>query len=190
MTKKTKTGTIKNVFCRNKWTAAETEQPMEPTPTPFTKIKHDDKSDRDFVKLKLHRDPMSNKSELYEFKISLFDNGNTEEVLLFVCTFNMNLETTGTPETATKVQYFRTLVCGEALCQFDSLSTYMESANPLTVEAIILGLVFYFHPVYSLLKQNCTLRRGMKNPHGLKVMCYANHLIEPNEYLALFPGKN
>ena len=35
---------------------------------------------------------------------------------------------------------FRTHVQGEALRQFDLLSADMESANILTVEAIILGL--------------------------------------------------
>ena len=34
------------------------------------------------------------------------------------------------------------------------------------------------------------MRRIMRNPHGLKVRCYAAHLIDLNEYLALFPGVN
>ena len=40
------------------------------------KSKHDDKSYNDFVKLKLRSDPTSEKSELYEFKMALFDNGD------------------------------------------------------------------------------------------------------------------
>ena len=30
------------------------------------------------VKIKLHRDPTSQKSDLYEFKMALFDNGDLE----------------------------------------------------------------------------------------------------------------
>ena len=40
----------------------------------------------------------------------------------------------------TKVQYLCTLVIGEALRQFDLIHADVEGANPLTVEAIILGL--------------------------------------------------
>ena len=29
--------------------------------------------------------------------------------------------------------------------------------------------------------------RGMRNPYGLKLRRYADHLIELNEYLTLFP---
>ena len=48
---------------------------MEPPLTPLIKSKPDVKSDKDFVKLKLRRDMTSRKSDLYEFKIALFENG-------------------------------------------------------------------------------------------------------------------
>ena len=35
---------------------------------------------------------MSEKSDLYEFNLTLFDNGDPEEFLLFVRKFNMNLK--------------------------------------------------------------------------------------------------
>ena len=43
------------------------------------KENHNGKSDKYFVKLKLHRDTTSSTSDLYEFKISLFDNGEPKE---------------------------------------------------------------------------------------------------------------
>ena len=67
-----------------------------------------------------------------------------------------------------KVQYSHTLVRGEALHQFESLSADAESTKPLAVEAIILGLGSYFSRVNLLLKKNCAMHRGMKNPHRLK----------------------
>ena len=82
--------------------------------------------------------PTSGRSELYEFKLSLFNNGDLKVFLLFVHNFKMTIEASGTLETATKVQYLCTLVCGESLHQFNTLSSYMEIINPLTVEAIIL----------------------------------------------------
>ena len=51
-------------------------------------------------------------SYLYEFKMSLFDNGETEEILFFVCNFNMTLAASGMLEAGTKNQYLRTLVRG------------------------------------------------------------------------------
>ena len=52
------------------------EQHVETPTTPLIKIKHDDKSDNDFVKLKLRRDTTLDKSDVYEFKIALFKNGD------------------------------------------------------------------------------------------------------------------
>ena len=40
------------------------------------KSKNDAKSDKDSVKIKLRRDPTSEKSDLYKFKMDLFNNGN------------------------------------------------------------------------------------------------------------------
>ena len=79
------------------------------------------KSDGDYVKLKLRRYPTSSMSELYEFRMSLFDYGNPEEFLLFVQNFQMNLAASGMLETEEKVNYLCTLVRGGALCQFDLL---------------------------------------------------------------------
>ena len=112
----------------------------EPPPTPQIKGKYDGKSDKFFVKLKLHRDTTSGTSDLYEFRMSLFDNGELEEFLLFVRKFNMNILASGTLETGTKVQYFCTLFCGDALHQFDLFSVDVESTEPLTVKYIIKGL--------------------------------------------------
>ena len=81
---------------------------------PLIQETYNGKSERYFVKIKLRRDPMLYMSDLYELKKYLFDNGNLEEFLLFVCNFNMTLTTSGTLETGAKVQYRRMLVHGEA----------------------------------------------------------------------------
>ena len=88
---------------------------VDPPPILLIKEKHNGKSDKYFVNLKQRRYPTSSKSELYEFKMSLFDNVKTEEFLLFVCNFNMTLPELRTLETDTKYQYLCTLFHGEAL---------------------------------------------------------------------------
>ena len=106
---------------------------MKPPPITLIKVKYDGKSDKDFIKLKLHRDPISSMSDLYELKMSLFDNGEPEDSLLFVHNFNMTPAASGMLEAGVKAQYFCIVVWGEALRQFDLLSADVESTNPLTV---------------------------------------------------------
>ena len=82
---------------------------------PLIKSKNGEKSDKDCVKIKLRRYPSSQKLDLYEFKMSLFDNRDPEELFLFIINFNMTLEASVTLVAGTKIQYLRNLVCGEAL---------------------------------------------------------------------------
>ena len=65
--------------------------------------------------MELYRDPMSSTLDLYEFRMSFFDNGELEDFLLFVRNFNMTLVATGTLETGSNIQYLCTLIYGEAL---------------------------------------------------------------------------
>ena len=87
---------------------------VETPSVPLIKIKHGDNSDKDSVKLKLHRDPTSSSSDIYEFKTNLFYNGDLEEFLLFVLNFNMTLEASETMVTGTNIEYLCTLVRVEA----------------------------------------------------------------------------
>ena len=74
----------------------------------------------------------------------------------------MTLEASGILEPAVKAQYLRTLVQEGELCQFDLICADVESANPLTAEAIILGLGSYFPPINLILMQKRAMRRGMR----------------------------
>ena len=92
----------------------------------------------------MRRDPTSEKSDLDNFKMVLFGNGDPEEFLLFVCNFNMALEVSGTFKSGAKIQYIFTLVHGEILHRFDVLSAEVEGATPVTLASIVLVLVTYF----------------------------------------------
>ena len=82
---------MNNVSHKNKCNTGTSQVYVGPPSITLIKSKINEKSDTYFVNIKFRRDPMSEKSDLYEFKMALFDNGNPEELLLFVCNFNMNL---------------------------------------------------------------------------------------------------
>ena len=138
---------MKEVSSKKSWMTRVTHPHVELPPIPLIQEIYNGKSDKDLVKLKLCRYPTSSTSDLYEFKMSLFDNGEPEELLLFVRNFNMTLATSGTIETSAEIQYLCTLVRGESLRQFDSLSSDVEITQTLNVENIIKVLVQYFPPV-------------------------------------------
>ena len=48
------------------------------TPDSTDKSKNNEKSDKDFINIKLCRDLKSEKLDFYEFKMNLFDNGDPE----------------------------------------------------------------------------------------------------------------
>ena len=80
---------------------------------------------------------MSSMSDLYAFKMYLFDHGNPGDFLLFICNFNMNLAATGTLDTNRNIQYLCTIVCGEALGQFDFFRADIENTETLNVDYYI-----------------------------------------------------
>ena len=55
-----------------------TQVHTEPLLIPLIKVTYDGKSEKYFVKLKLRKYPTSSTSDLYEFRMSLFDNGRQE----------------------------------------------------------------------------------------------------------------
>ena len=69
---------MQNIYHKKMWNAGLVQLHVEPPPTPLIKSKHDDKSEKDFVKVKLHRDPTSENLDVYEFKMALFYNGDRE----------------------------------------------------------------------------------------------------------------
>ena len=89
---------------------------MDPPKINLIKSNTDDKSDKAFVKIKLSRDMTSEKLDLYDFKMNSLDNGEQEEFLFFIRTFNMIIEASETILAGGKIKYRCTL-----LHQFDTL---------------------------------------------------------------------
>ena len=95
---------------KKNWNTGVVQVHVEPLPIPLIKRKHDDKSDKDFVKIKLRRYLTSEQSDLYDFKMNLFKNCDQEEFLLFVRNFNITLKVSGMLETDAKTQCLCSLV--------------------------------------------------------------------------------
>ena len=83
--KKSKT---RNVLHKKNWNQGAVHVHVESPLITLIKRKNNEKSDEDCLKIKLRRDPTSKKSDLYEFKMTLFDNGDPEEFLLFIRNFS------------------------------------------------------------------------------------------------------
>ena len=75
--------------------------------------------------------------DLYELKMSLFDNGEPEDFLLFVCNFITTLAVSVTLEAGKKYKYFSNLVREEALRQIYLLSADVEGTETPNVDYII-----------------------------------------------------
>ena len=113
---------MKNLFHKKGWNLGTNPSHVEPPSITLINKTYNGDSEKDFVKLKLRRDPMSSTSELYEFKISLFEHGDPEEFLLFICNFNMDIAAAGTLDMDVKTQYLCMIFRGETLPQFELLS--------------------------------------------------------------------
>ena len=82
---------MKHVYHKKIRKSGVVQMHVDPPLTPLIKINLDDNSDKYFIKLKLCRDLTSARLDLYDFKIDLFENGNTEEFLFFICNFIMTI---------------------------------------------------------------------------------------------------
>ena len=131
---------------------------------------------------------MAEKSDLYDFKTTLFLNGDPEEFLLFLQNFQMTLKASGTLADGANIPYLCTVVRGEALRRLDTFYVEVGSTTTDNLNLISLVLGTYCFPVNGMSKQNRATHRRMRKPRGLKVRRCAAPLIGLNEYLDTFPG--
>ena len=88
-----------------------------------------------------------------------------------------------------KIQYIRMLVCREALCQFELLSSDKETPEIQNLDYCINGVVLQFPSVNSLSKPKRKMRRRTKKMRGQKGRRYIVRLIVLNEYQVSFLGE-
>ena len=99
--------TMKNVSSKRGWMTGMTQPHVESLSIPLTKEKHDGKSDKYFVKLKLHRYPTLYTMDFYEFKMSLFDNVEPEK---FCCLYVTSTRPSRRQGRWRRMQSFKTFV--------------------------------------------------------------------------------
>ena len=138
---------MKNIFQKKSWFTGAVQILVDLPPVTLIESKNDRKLFTNCVKIKLRMDLTSEKSDLYKFKIALFDKGNPEEFLLFVKNLKMMLKVLGMLSASTKRKYLRTLLCGRALHQFATFHAQVGSTDTKHLNRIVLGLGTYLFPV-------------------------------------------
>ena len=142
---------------------------VNPPPIPLSKGTNDAKSEKYCVKIELRRDPTSEKSDLYEFKMASFDNSEPEEFLLLVRNLQMTLGDSGSLAANAKIQYLRTLLRGESVHILDNVFVTVGSATTKKLNRNILGLGTYFFPINVVSEKKRAMRRRMRKLLELKV---------------------
>ena len=67
---------MNNVFYKNRFCTGAVQIHAEPYLIPLIQSMLDLKMERNYVKIKLHRNPDLEKPDIYEFIMDLFDNGD------------------------------------------------------------------------------------------------------------------
>ena len=95
---------------------------------------------KSYVNIKLYRNPMSEKSDMYEFIMALFDNGYSEEFLLFQWNYKMMLDVSVTMTIDSKNQYLCPLIRGKSLHDFVTTCVHILSITSAHLNHILLCL--------------------------------------------------
>ena len=77
---------------------------------------------------------------MYEFRDSLFDNGETKDLLLFKQNYKMMIDIYGNLSESAKNKYLCTFLRDGALHEFESLCLHIVSTTTTHLNQIILGL--------------------------------------------------
>ena len=81
---------------------------------------------------------------MYEFKMALFSNGETEEFLLFVHNLKMKINASGNIVDNINLWYLSIILTGEVIHQFDTLCARFGSTNMAHLKQVIFSLGTYF----------------------------------------------
>ena len=142
---------VKKSLHKKSWMSEAVKIHVEPPHIPLIKINIDTKSEKYYVATKLRRNPMPKASDMHEFKFFLFENGYTEEFLLFQHKYQMTLKASGSISAGTNIQYLRTLILGEDLRKSKNICGNIGNSTTTHLKQIILGLGKYFVPINVML---------------------------------------
>ena len=101
----------------------------------------------------------------------------------------MTIESSQTLVDNVKIKYLCTMVRGEALTHFDTLSAEVGSTSFENLK-IYFWFGYVLFPVNTLSKKYRTIFCGINKPYFFKVRLYTYPMIDPNDYLSVFLGDN
>ena len=102
----------KNVLHKKIWRTGAVKIQLEPSLILIIKQNNDKKLETYSVKVKLRKDSTSETSNLYRFKMTMFDNGEPKELLLFERKFHAMTEALGIITANANLQYIQNLLHG------------------------------------------------------------------------------
>ena len=129
-------------------------------------------------------------AETYEFMMATFEHIQPEELLMLLNNLKTAVDGTGTVTVAGKINYLCKILCGEALQEFNELTSHNSGMENSHLKHIQEGLLGYFFPINSLSKKKRVMRRAIRKPWNLPLRRFSAQLTEVNNYLPLFPGSS
>ena len=120
----------------------------------------------------------------------IFGNGKPKEFLQLLKNFNKSIDGTGTTTVARRINFLCTLLCGEAIREFDNLVSHNNGTTNPHLKEIQEVLLDYFFPTNALIKKNIPMRQSTKKTCVLPMKILVVHITNLNNYLVSFPGSN
>ena len=78
--------------------------------------------DYNIFEIKMHQDPASATSEIYNLKFATFENGKLKKILQMMKDFKTVTDGTGTISATSDIPFLHNILCGEDLRAFDDLA--------------------------------------------------------------------
>ena len=89
-----------------------------------------------------------------------------------------------------KNQFLRTMLCWEALREFNVITSQVGSTTNGYLKLIKEGFLSYFSTINVLNNQKCAMRPAMRKPWDLQINIFVAGLTELKHHLLLFPSSS
>ena len=134
----------------------------------------------------MRRKPDLAASDMNELKMATFKDGQPEEFLALLNNLKITINGTGNTPVEVQMNYLCTMLCEEALREFEELSSQNNGTKIAHLKHITEVLLGYFSRINALSKQKCAMLRVMCKLRDLPFKSFAKRLTELNNYLPLF----
>ena len=128
------------------WLSAEFQARIKHSLILLIKKYPKESNEYDIIKIKMRWNPSDAASEMYKLKIVTFKHSQPEEFPQLMNNFKREVDRSGTTTVVGKTNYIRTLLHGEAIREFDKLSSQNAGTNIAHLKSIQEGLLGYSFP--------------------------------------------